>query len=53
MTNLVERLKNSVHKRAEFNRTYNELRDMPRATALDLGLFPEDAYKMAMHAVYG
>ena len=53
MTNLVERLKCSAHKRAEFKRTYKELRNMPRATALDLGLFPEDAYKTARQAVYG
>lgn len=53
MTSIVEKMKASARKRAEFNRTYRELRAMPRETALDLGMFPEDAYKTAHRAVYG
>ena len=53
MTDLVKKLKASAQKRADFNRTYHELRHMPRETAIDLGLYPEDAYDVAYRAVYG
>lgn len=53
MTHLVQKLKASAQKRADFYQTYSELRHMPRATAIDLGLFPEDAYDTAFKAVYG
>lgn len=53
MNSIMTRLKNAAAKRAEFNRTYNELRTMPRATAIDLGMFPEDAYDVAYSHVYG
>lgn len=53
MTSIVEKVRSSVEKRAAFNRTYEELRYMRRETAIDLGLFPEDAYQTAYKAVYG
>ncbi|WP_227270574.1 hypothetical protein [Roseobacter weihaiensis] len=53
MTRIIEDLKSAARKRAEFNRTYLELRYMPRNTAIDLGLFPEDAYEVAYASVYG
>lgn len=53
MNSIMTRLKSAATKRAEFNRTYNELRTMSRATAIDLGMFPEDAYKVAYSHVYG
>lgn len=53
MNDIINRLKNAAAKRAEFNRTYNELRYMPRDTAIDLGMFPEDAYQVAYSHVYG
>lgn len=52
MKKLVNDLKTATDKRRNLNRTYHELRDMPRATAIDLGLFPEDAYEVAYRAVY-
>lgn len=52
MSGLMQKLRQSARKRSEFNSTYWELRSMPRETALDLGLFPEDAYKTAYKAVY-
>lgn len=53
MTDLVQHLRASARKRAEFMQTYHELRNMPTATAIDLGLFREDAYDTAHRAVYG
>ncbi|MCV3272977.1 hypothetical protein [Roseobacter sinensis] len=53
MNSIIARLKTAAEKRAEFNRTYHELRYMPRETAIDLGMFPEDAYDVAYAHVYG
>lgn len=53
MKSIAKQLKTAARKRAEFNRTYTELSAMSRETALDLGLFPEDAYKTAHATVYG
>ena len=53
MKKLMSDLKAATGKRRDFNRTYRELRDMPRATAIDLGMFPEDAHPVAYRAVYG
>ncbi|WP_252944337.1 hypothetical protein [Oceanicola sp. 502str15] len=46
-------LSNAVAKRLAYLRTRAELVAMPRQTAIDLGLFPEDATKTARLAVYG
>ncbi|MBW4707538.1 hypothetical protein KX928_07045 [Roseobacter sp. YSTF-M11] len=53
MTNMMTKLKTAAAKRAQFNRTYNELRSMSRTVAWDLGMFPEDAYEVAYRHVYG
>lgn len=53
MTHIVDRLRTAAEKRARFNRIYHELRSMPRETAIDLGMFPEDAYHIAHQTVYG
>ncbi len=46
-------LKSAVQKRSAYVNTYNELAYMPRETAIDLGLFVEDARINARKAVYG
>ena len=46
-------LKETLRKRAQYNRTVSEIRSMPLDVALDLGIFKEDAEKLARHAVYG
>lgn len=43
----------AVEKRARYLRTKAELQNMPLATAIDLGMFVEDAPKTAYRAVYG
>lgn len=49
MMNLTE----SLRKRAAYRRTVDEIRRMPSDVALDLGIFKEDAEKIAHQAVYG
>lgn len=43
----------AVQKRAEYKQTKFELSNMPLSTAHDLGIFREDAAKIANKAVYG
>ncbi len=53
MTHLKMTLRDRLQKRAAYRRTAQELRNMPLSTAIDLGLFHEDAEKTAARAVYG
>jgi len=50
---LMSQLKTAAAKHAAFNRTYHALRSMSRETAIDLGMFPEDAHRVARMHVYG
>lgn len=50
---VMNRLKNAVEKRSCYNRTVREIENMPLAVAQDLGIFHEDARKIARRAVYG
>lgn len=40
-------------KRAQFRRMRDEIASLSRRDALDLGIFPEDATKIAAQAVWG
>lgn len=42
-----------LKKRALYNRTVRELRNLPVDTALDLDIYPGDAERLAQRAVYG
>ena len=42
-----------LKKRAAYSRTVRELRSLPLDTALDLGIYPGDAKRIAHRAVYG
>lgn len=53
MTTIISRLRHAAEKRAAYNRTVDEISRMPLDVALDLGIFREDAHKIAMQAVYG
>ncbi|WP_168222959.1 hypothetical protein [Oceanicola sp. D3] len=46
-------LRAAYAKHRVYTRTRNEIAAMPRDVALDLGIFPEDASKIARAAVYG
>ncbi len=53
MTSIMSHLRNAAAKRAAYNRTVDEIERMPLDVALDLGIFREDARKIAFTAVYG
>ncbi len=53
MNAFLETLKSAAAKRSAYIATYKELARMPRETAIDLGLFVEDARINAHRAVYG
>ena len=53
MKNLFAKLRVEAQKRALYRITRDEIARMPRAVALDLGMFPEDAEMIARQAVWG
>lgn len=46
-------VRDTFQKRVAYSRIKSELENMPLHTAIDLGLFREDAAKIASKAVYG
>ncbi|WP_342075942.1 hypothetical protein [Yoonia sp. SS1-5] len=46
-------VRTAVQKRVAYTRLKRQLRDMPQQTAIDLGLFREDAAITASKAIYG
>lgn len=46
-------VRTAIEKRAAFRRLKHELASMPLETAIDLGMFREDAGKIATKAIYG
>ena len=51
---LISNLRDRLAKRAAFNATRREIANLPVERAVeDLGIFPEDARKIATRAVYG
>lgn len=53
MTSLLNTLKTAAQKHAAYMRTRRAIEAMPAETALDLGIYPGDARKLAHDAVYG
>ncbi len=51
--NVLKTVRTAMHKRALYIRTKREIEMMPLDVALDLGIFREDATKIASRAVYG
>jgi uncharacterized protein YjiS (DUF1127 family) len=47
MTSIMTRMRTAAAKRAAYNRTVDEISRMPLDVALDLGIFREDAHKIA------
>ena len=43
----------SLKKRRDYNHTVRELSNLPADVALDLGIYPGDAAKIASGIVYG
>ena len=50
---ILNNVMSAVQKRVAYSRLKYELQSMPQETAMDLGLFREDAAKIATKAVYG
>ena len=53
MRNFITNLREAARKQALYVQTRNEIAAMPRAVALDLGIYPEDAEIIARKAVWG
>jgi len=53
MLTLFTTLRDNASKRALYRRTRDAIAAMPRATAIDLGIFRDDAAIIAHKAVWG
>lgn len=53
MKSFIATYREAAAKRALYRRTRDEIAGMSRADALDLGIFPEDAARIARKAVWG
>jgi len=50
---IIEKLRAAALKRRAYIRTRNEIASLSRREALELGIYPEDAARIAHEAVYG
>ena len=46
-------VRTAIEKRVAYSRLKRELQNMPQEVAIDLGMFREDAAKIAAKAIYG
>ena len=53
MKNLFATYRENAAKRALYRRTRDEIASMSRREALELGIYPEDAARIAHSAVWG
>lgn len=53
MKQLIARYREAAAKRALYRQTRDEIAAIPRRVALDLGIYPEDAAKIARKSVWG
>ncbi|MEJ6389260.1 hypothetical protein [Gymnodinialimonas ulvae] len=54
MASILTTIRTAAHKRAAYNRIVSEISALPPELAVeDLGIFPEDAQKIAYRSVYG
>ena len=53
MKNLIATLRANAAKRAQYRQMRDEIANMPRHVALDIGIYPEDAARIAAKAVWG
>lgn len=53
MKTLIARLRAKAAEHAAYVRIRDEIATLPRAEALDLGIFPGDADRIARNAVWG
>lgn len=53
MKKLYAQFRAEAAKHAAYRRTRDEIATLPRSVAIDLGIFPEDADRIAREAVWG
>jgi uncharacterized protein YjiS (DUF1127 family) len=53
MLTVIEKLMAAARNQARYRRTRDEIARMPLDIALDLGIYPGDAHKIASQAVWG
>ncbi|MEO6300724.1 MAG: hypothetical protein ABIV25_10210 [Paracoccaceae bacterium] len=53
MKNFLATYREAAAKRALFRKTRDEIASMSRSEALELGIYPEDASRIARQAVWG
>lgn len=53
MKTLFAQYRAELAKRAAYRRTRDEIAALPRSVAIDLGIFPEDADRIAREAIWG
>jgi hypothetical protein len=53
MKSFIARVRDEATKRALYRSTRDEIAMLPRSIAIDLGIFPEDADRIAREAVWG
>jgi hypothetical protein len=50
---ILTKMRQTMQKRAAYLRLKHEIATMPQDVAIDLGMFREDAAKIATKAIYG
>ena len=53
MKNFLATYRAHAAQRAQYRRIRDEIASLPREVAIDLGIFPQDAERMAYEAVWG
>jgi hypothetical protein len=53
MKKLIQTYRTKAAERARFRRLRDEIANLPRDIAIDLGIFPQDADRLAREAVWG
>jgi uncharacterized protein YjiS (DUF1127 family) len=53
MKSLFAKYRVELARQIAYRRTRDEIANLPRAVALDVGIFPEDAAQIARAAVWG
>ena len=53
MLNVIQSFKDAAQRRHRYHQIRDEIAGLSRREAIDLGLYPEDADRIAWDAVYG
>jgi uncharacterized protein YjiS (DUF1127 family) len=53
MKSIILKLRRAVSNQVAYRKIRDEIAQMPRHEALDLGMYPEDAERIARKAVWG